>query len=523
MNLGPDAEIYEASAEQWQWMKNYRVWEANRKIFLYPENWILPELRDDKSPFFKELENELLQNEVTDETAENALVSYLGKLDEVANLDVRALYHQKEAGDLPIDVLHVVARTHATPHVYYYRQFVDGTYWTGWTRVNIDIDGDHLLAVVWNRRLYLMWPVFSDAELGSESCGTVLELIEAAFPELQANPIARLWEDFVEWFEGTEIEQQLETILEAGEVDVTVDFDSIITDIQETLSFQLQEPIEEAAVRNIVTDWARCRLSAGKVLMIKLAWTVYREGAWTAKKVTEEALTIPFRNKEPIFLKPDMTQTQTLSDTIPNTPTRILSSFSADELIVSCYSSRPESVVAHGFFRFTGCNGRVVVTAYEDEPVASTHLFDASISLRDMQFVEDEGVEVSLMLPSSATDAVGNWTGSLDIDNLTALNKTPGQFTLAVPHQYNEYVSQDDLFYQDETRCFHVVPRDQAVLDKPLQDADFATSRGLPDWHGLASQIQGITKLRCVAAYRADSVDVHGEGLDGKACSLPLP
>jgi hypothetical protein len=156
--------------------------------------------------------------------------------------------------------------------------------------------------------------------------GSVLELIRAAFPELNANPIIRLWEDFVEFFEGYEIAQQLETILAAEEVNVTVDFDSIITDIQQQLSF-LPKPIEEATVRKIVTDWAHCRLSGGKVLMIKLAWSVYREGAWTAKKVTEEALTIPFRNKEPIFLKPDMTQTQILSDTIPNTPTRILSAF----------------------------------------------------------------------------------------------------------------------------------------------------------------------------------------------------
>src|SRR4029077_16615394 len=26
------------------WRKNYRVWDANRRIFLYPENWIEPEL-----------------------------------------------------------------------------------------------------------------------------------------------------------------------------------------------------------------------------------------------------------------------------------------------------------------------------------------------------------------------------------------------------------------------------------------------------------------------------------------------
>ena len=30
---------------EWLWSKRYRVWEANRKIFLYPENWIEPELR----------------------------------------------------------------------------------------------------------------------------------------------------------------------------------------------------------------------------------------------------------------------------------------------------------------------------------------------------------------------------------------------------------------------------------------------------------------------------------------------
>src|SRR5205823_12796182 len=38
--------------KQWQWMRRFRVWEANRKIFLYPENWIEPELRGEKSPIF---------------------------------------------------------------------------------------------------------------------------------------------------------------------------------------------------------------------------------------------------------------------------------------------------------------------------------------------------------------------------------------------------------------------------------------------------------------------------------------
>src|SRR5947209_8834476 len=30
---------------EWESRKNYRIWDANRKIFLYPENWVEPELR----------------------------------------------------------------------------------------------------------------------------------------------------------------------------------------------------------------------------------------------------------------------------------------------------------------------------------------------------------------------------------------------------------------------------------------------------------------------------------------------
>src|SRR5205814_3543967 len=83
-------------ADLWQWMKTYRVWEANRKVFLYPENWIEPELRDNKSPFFKDLENELLQNEITKDSVEEAFAHYLEKLDEVARLEICGMYYQFE-------------------------------------------------------------------------------------------------------------------------------------------------------------------------------------------------------------------------------------------------------------------------------------------------------------------------------------------------------------------------------------------------------------------------------------------
>ena len=77
---------------RWDWMQRYRVWEANRKVFLYPENWIESNLRDDKSPFFKELESELLQKDINKQNVTDALKSYLYKVDEVANMEVVGFY-----------------------------------------------------------------------------------------------------------------------------------------------------------------------------------------------------------------------------------------------------------------------------------------------------------------------------------------------------------------------------------------------------------------------------------------------
>ena len=147
--------------KQWKWMKQYRLWEANRKVFLYPENWIEPELRDEKSPFFKDLETELMQNDVTDETAEQAYRNYLEKLDKVANLEIRAMYHQPISQDE--SVLHVFARSRSSQSPeHFYRKRINNARWTAWEKVDPEIHGNHLIAGMHNRRLYLLWPQILD-------------------------------------------------------------------------------------------------------------------------------------------------------------------------------------------------------------------------------------------------------------------------------------------------------------------------------------------------------------------------
>lgn len=173
--------------DRWEWMQRYRVWEANRKVFLYPENWIDPQLRDDKSPFYKELESELLQKDINTQNVQDALKNYLFKIDEVANLKVVGLFLEtekdKDGKEAPIK-LHIFARTRNAPYFFYYRYFStkeEENNWYPWEKVQVDIpsydleevgsdgnntgkildNGTYLTPVVWNQRLLIFFPQFA--------------------------------------------------------------------------------------------------------------------------------------------------------------------------------------------------------------------------------------------------------------------------------------------------------------------------------------------------------------------------
>ncbi len=160
-------KLGQVAAEEYAWMKTYRVWEAARRVFVYPENWIRPELRDNKTAPFRALESTLRQNDITDERAEAAYKAYLDALDLIARLNVAGVAHEMQVGDgneePSIDVLHVFARTNrGAPRALYYRQLVDGASWTSWEKIDLDVSPTHLIPVVHESRLRLFWPSFED-------------------------------------------------------------------------------------------------------------------------------------------------------------------------------------------------------------------------------------------------------------------------------------------------------------------------------------------------------------------------
>jgi hypothetical protein len=168
MNLEPGVTVLPDRAREWNtWRKQYRVWEANRKVFLHPENWLEPTLRDDKSPLFEEIESALLQTQMSAEAATKAVADYLDGLAQLSELEIIGAYHQRELveGEL-VDALHVVGRTRAVPREHYYRRATGASdlrsaRWEPWSRLELDIEGDYVLPYATATDTYVFWPLIS--------------------------------------------------------------------------------------------------------------------------------------------------------------------------------------------------------------------------------------------------------------------------------------------------------------------------------------------------------------------------
>jgi hypothetical protein len=153
-------------ADEWIWRKNYRVWEANRKVFLWPENYIEPELRDDKTPLFAELESTLLQQAIDEQNVLDAYSGYLSGLEEVAKLQIAGAYHQKD-DDGRTDVLHLFGVTPGDPPTYYYRTILNahfgeqssgrGVSYGPWQKIDVQIPVRKVAPIVYLGRLFVFW------------------------------------------------------------------------------------------------------------------------------------------------------------------------------------------------------------------------------------------------------------------------------------------------------------------------------------------------------------------------------
>ncbi|MFK4042927.1 neuraminidase-like domain-containing protein [Nonomuraea wenchangensis] len=156
---------------RWEWIGAYRVWEANRRVFIWPQNWLYPELREDASPAFRAVESALAQQEPSEHGARQALLAYLDDLVELSRLAVVGMYqHRRGALASGGSDLYLVARTPDRPYRYFWRVCEDfggsGVRWRPWKRVELDVSGTHVMPFVLEGDLHLAWPVFRRNQVG---------------------------------------------------------------------------------------------------------------------------------------------------------------------------------------------------------------------------------------------------------------------------------------------------------------------------------------------------------------------
>src|SRR5258708_19255921 len=120
MGLEAGVSIDPEAKQWWDWMKSYRVWEANRKVFTYPENYALPSVRKSRTPLFDQLQSDLQQTNIDAATIETAYTSYLKGFAEVASLGTAGACTGKD----PVTnktVLYHFGVTASQPYRHYWR------------------------------------------------------------------------------------------------------------------------------------------------------------------------------------------------------------------------------------------------------------------------------------------------------------------------------------------------------------------------------------------------------------------
>ncbi|POP75067.1 neuraminidase-like domain-containing protein [Pseudomonas syringae] len=154
----------------------YPIWAANMQLALYPEIYISPALRLKKSGYFTQLENDINQNRINIDTAQDAVKAYLASFEEVANLTIINGYIDSDR--FAEGKYYFIGKSRAE-NIYYWRTvdmneraYKEGTEgakfdnptpgaWSDWKRAEIGINANTLertiRPVYFNNRLFVTW------------------------------------------------------------------------------------------------------------------------------------------------------------------------------------------------------------------------------------------------------------------------------------------------------------------------------------------------------------------------------
>jgi hypothetical protein len=159
LKIEQGANIIDIPEAWWEWIMQYREWEANRQIFVYPENYLLPSIRHSKTTPFVELESNLQQSDITETYVDESYRNYMNSFADLAKLvpvqSMRAIVEDPEKGK--ISTIFLLARTLTQPYTYFICSQQDSYPWTSWEKIDLAINSPSVTPVFAFNRLFIYW------------------------------------------------------------------------------------------------------------------------------------------------------------------------------------------------------------------------------------------------------------------------------------------------------------------------------------------------------------------------------
>ncbi|WP_122698421.1 neuraminidase-like domain-containing protein [Pseudomonas viridiflava] len=197
-------------------LNRYSIWGALQKLRSSPDIYLDPTLRLTKSASFEQLENDLNQAQIQPETVQTAVLAYLARFEEVANLKICNGYIDGE--DFANSTYYFIGKSPAE-NAWYWRSLDMSqravkvpagkpeevpekfdkplpSAWSDWQKANVPISEkalEHTVRPCWfNNRLFVIW---AELEL-QDATATQSPVTGEADPSVKVNPRFRLYASY---------------------------------------------------------------------------------------------------------------------------------------------------------------------------------------------------------------------------------------------------------------------------------------------------------------------------------------
>lgn len=124
LGLEPGYETEGMSPAQlttWQdTLHNYSIWHASQQLRYFPATYLNPELRNNKTDNFQQLENDINQNRIQSSSVLSAVQSYLGRFEDIATLTTLNGYIDGGIDNMANSTYYFVGKSRAE-NTYYWR------------------------------------------------------------------------------------------------------------------------------------------------------------------------------------------------------------------------------------------------------------------------------------------------------------------------------------------------------------------------------------------------------------------